>query len=126
MDGVRLIRPTDRTEGQLTDGMLREEAVAIAGLWAGFLRTDPGMVSAWHHHGEHESVIYVLDGALRMEFGPGGQDVLEAGPGDFLQVDKGAIHRESNPTEHEATAVVVRAGTGEVVVNVDGPEEPGP
>jgi uncharacterized RmlC-like cupin family protein len=126
VDGVRLIRPRERTEGQLTEGMLREEAVSIAGLWAGLLRTAPGMVSGWHHHGEHESVIYVLDGALRMEFGPGGQDVLEAGPGDFLHVDKGAIHRESNPTEQEAKAVVVRAGTGEVVVNVDGPGGQGP
>jgi uncharacterized RmlC-like cupin family protein len=119
-----LIRPRERTEGQLTEGMLREEAVAIAGLWAGVLRTSPGTVSGWHHHGEHESVIYVVDGALRMEFGTGGRDVLEAGPGDFLHVGKGAIHRESNPTEREATAVVVRAGKGEVVVNVDGPEEP--
>jgi uncharacterized RmlC-like cupin family protein len=125
VDGVRLIRPTERTEGQFTDGMLREEAVAIAGLWAGFLRTAPSMVSGWHHHGDYESVIYVVDGALRMEFGPGGRDVLEAGPGDFLHVRKGAIHRESNPTEREATAVVVRAGQGGVVVNVDGPEEPG-
>jgi len=116
VDGVRLIRPSERTGSQLTEGMLREEAVAIAGLWAGVLRTAPGMVSGWHHHGEHESVIFVADGALRMEFGPGGLDVLEAGPGDFLHVGKGAIHRESNPTEREATAIVV---------NVDGPEEPG-
>ncbi|MFI7402188.1 hypothetical protein ACIBW9_17225 [Streptomyces sp. NPDC049541] len=28
------------------------------------------MTSGRHHHGEHESVIYVLTGALRMEFGP--------------------------------------------------------
>jgi uncharacterized RmlC-like cupin family protein len=61
---------------------------------------------------------------MRMEFGPGGRESLEAGPGDFLYLEPGAIHRESNPTESEATALVMRAGHGEVVVNVDGPEEP--
>jgi uncharacterized RmlC-like cupin family protein len=24
------------------------------------VRTEPGMVSGWHHHGEYETVIYVL------------------------------------------------------------------
>jgi uncharacterized RmlC-like cupin family protein len=35
------------------------------------------MISGWHHHGDHESVIYVLSGALRMEFGSGGSDVSD-------------------------------------------------
>jgi uncharacterized RmlC-like cupin family protein len=101
--------------------MTREEAVQAEGIWAGLARTSPGMVSGWHHHGEYESVIYVLTGGLRMESGPGGRDVIDAVPGDFVHVPKGAIHRESNPAGQEATIVVVRSGTGEPVVNVDGP-----
>ncbi|MDI2128974.1 cupin domain-containing protein [Yinghuangia seranimata] len=101
--------------------MDRQEAFASEGMWSGFVRTEAGAVSGWHHHGEHESVIYVLSGALRMEFGPGGSHTVDAGPGDFLHVPKGAVHRESNPSAEAADIIVVRAGTGESTVNTDGP-----
>ena len=79
------------------------------------------MVSGWHHHGAYETTIYVLSGGLRMEFGPNGSSAVAAGPGDFVYVAPGAIHRESNPADVESQIVVVRSGTGEPVVNVDGP-----
>ncbi|WP_029431566.1 cupin domain-containing protein [Blastococcus sp. URHD0036] len=120
-DEVRLVRPEDRSEGHPTPGMHREEAVATGGMWAGHVTTGAGVASGWHHHGEYESTIYVVSGALRMEFGPGGADVLEATAGDFLYVPPHAVHRELNPAEVESTLVVVRAGSGEAVVNVDGP-----
>jgi uncharacterized RmlC-like cupin family protein len=101
--------------------MRREEAVATDTTWGGFLRSGAGVVSGWHHHGEYESVIYVLSGRLQMESGPGGSSVVEAGAGDFLFVPRGSIHRESNPADEELTAVVVRSGRGEAVVNVEGP-----
>ncbi|HEV8571494.1 MAG TPA: cupin domain-containing protein [Actinomycetota bacterium] len=120
--GVRRIAPEKRTEGVGTPGMIREEAVATDRMWAGLVRTGAGMVSGWHHHGDYESTIYVLSGALRMEFGLGGSELLEAGPGDFLYVAPEAIHRESNPTDQESQIVVVRSGSGEPVINVEGPE----
>jgi hypothetical protein len=33
-----------------------------------------------------------------------------------------AIHRESNPSDEERQIVVVRSGSGERVINVEGPE----
>jgi uncharacterized RmlC-like cupin family protein len=104
--------------------MIREEAVANEAMWAGLVRTAPGTMSGWHHHGRFESVIYVNSGTLVMEFGPGGRETLEAQPGDFLYVAPGAVHRESNPTAEESHIVVVRSGSGEAVINVDGPEGP--
>ena len=121
MGDIRRIRPEERSTGQPTPGMTREEAIATPEMWSGFARTTPSMVSGWHHHGDFETSIYVLSGAVRMEFGPGGAEVLEAGPGDFLHVAPGAVHRESNPSEEEARIVVVRSGSGEPVFNVDGP-----
>jgi uncharacterized RmlC-like cupin family protein len=121
-EGVRLVRRSERTVAAATPGMVREEAVATAGMWAGTARTEPGLVSGWHHHGDYESAIYVVSGALVMEFGPGGGEVVEAGPGDFVYVAAGAIHRERNPAPEEAEIVVVRAGSGEPVFNVDGPD----
>jgi uncharacterized RmlC-like cupin family protein len=119
---VRRVAPQERTEGVGTPGMLREEAISTDGMWAGLVRTAAGVVSGWHHHGDYESSIYVLSGALRMEFGGGGSEVLEAAPGDFLYVARGAIHRESNPTDQESQIVVVRSGSGEPVINTDGPD----
>jgi uncharacterized RmlC-like cupin family protein len=121
-EDVRRVTPEERTTGAETPGMIREDAVATDRMWAGVARTGAGMVSGWHHHGEYESTIYVLSGALRMEFGSGGAEVLEAGSGDFLYVAPGAVHRESNPTDGESQIVVVRSGSGEPVTNVDGPE----
>ena len=119
--GVWRVAPAERTEGAPTPGMTREQAVATDGIWAGIVRTDAGMLSGWHHHGEYETSIYVISGALRMEFGPQGAETLEAAPGDFLYVAPYAIHREGNPSQESGTAVVVRAGHGEPVTNVDGP-----
>ena len=123
VEAVRLITPEQRTGGAPTPGMTREEALATERMWAGVARTEAGMASAWHHHGAYESTIYVLSGILRMEFGRGGTEVFEAGPGDFLYVAPRAIHRESNPGDEESKIVVVRSGSGEPVFNVDGPEE---
>lgn len=122
--GVRLVRPEDRLPGPATPGMVREEAVSSDRTWSGFVTTEAGMVSGWHHHGDHDSTIFVLTGRMRMEFGPDGHQVVEAGPGDFIHVPPFAIHREGNPSQENGTAVVVRTGTGEAVVNVDGPEPP--
>lgn len=120
-DRVVLIRPSDRVAGPATPGMHREQAFVIEGMWAGFVTTESNMVSNWHHHGEYDSAIYVVSGVLRMEFGSGGADALDAGPGDFVLVPRGAIHRESNPTGEPAEVIVVRAGHGGSNVNLDGP-----
>lgn len=121
-DTIRVIHREGRSLGTPTAGMIREEAVATEGMWAGLVRAEPRMSSSWHHHGDYESAIYVVSGLLRMEFGPRGRDAEDAGPGDFIHVPAGVIHRESNPLPEEAELIVVRAGHGEPVVNLDGPE----
>ena len=121
-DRVRRISREGRVGGPATPGMDRFTAFESGTMWIGGAATDPGTTSAWHHHGEHESAIYVLSGALRMEFGPGGAETFDAGPGDFVYVPRGAIHRESSPADAPADIMVVRAGAGDSVVNVDGPE----
>ena len=120
-DPARLVRPHERMEADPTPGMLREQAISVPGLWAGFVRTAPGMTSGWHHHGEYETSIYVSSGTLRMESGPGGTDIVTASAGDFVHVPRGAIHREGNDGDEESHLVVVRAGVGPPTVNVDGP-----
>lgn len=109
------------TASDPTPGMSRQVAMHGAGMWTGTVDTEPHATSGWHHHGEYETTLYIVSGRMRMESGPGGQHVVEAGPGDFLRVPAGAIHRESNPSDEAGRAVIVRCGTGEPTINVDGP-----
>ena len=118
---ILVVTPGDRRAGPSTPGMVRQEAFAGDRMWSGTARTEPGMVSGWHHHGDYETTIYVLSGALQMEFGPDGSDTVEAGPGDFVYVPKGVVHRERNSSAEPSDLVLVRAGRGESTVNVDGP-----
>jgi len=119
---VRLVRSDALTDADPTPGMRRHVAFEADGLWAGLVHTEPGAVSGWHHHGEHETSLYVVAGGMRLDFGPGGAESLLAGPGDFLHVPAGVVHREANPGADVSTVVVARAGVGAPTVNVDGPD----
>jgi uncharacterized RmlC-like cupin family protein len=101
--------------------MRRSQALATEQVWAGVVHTEPGAFSGWHHHGAHESVIYVASGALRLESGEAGQDVFDAQAGEFVYVPPHCVHREGNTTEAVSTLVVTRSGQGPSVFNVDGP-----
>lgn len=125
MATVRRITPAERIEGDPTQGMVREEAIATDRMWAGLVRTAPGMISGWHRHGESETTVYVLSGLIRLEFGPGGGEAIEGRPGDFVLVPAGLVHRESNPGQEESRVIVIRAGSGPPTTNVDGPEGAG-
>jgi uncharacterized RmlC-like cupin family protein len=46
------------------------------------------------------------------------------GPSDFVLIPKGVVHREGNPSTEPNEAIVFRVGEDEVLVNVDGPDQP--
>lgn len=119
---VEVFRGDQLAEGDPTPGMRREVAFSTEALWAGLVHTDPGASSGWHHHGEHETSLYVVAGRLRVSYGPDGAEAVEAGPGDFLHVPAWTVHREANPTDEVSTAVIARAGRGAPTVNVEGPD----
>jgi uncharacterized RmlC-like cupin family protein len=122
---VRVVRAAERVvpdSGQ-SPGMIREEAISSDGVWIGVVKSAPGMTSGWHHHGENDTYVYVLRGGLGIEFGPGGGEHAEAGPGDFLHIPSGIVHREASDGPAGAESVVFRTGGGQVLFNVDGPED---
>ena len=102
--------------GPATAGMTRLEAIAVADLWSGVVHTDPGAISGWHHHGDHDTIAYVVRGVFRVEDAAG--EVVRGEAGDFVHVPAHLVHRESNPSAVVAEVVLVRRGTGPVVVNV--------
>jgi len=120
-DEVTSVHPADREVADPTPGKTREQAIDVPGLWSGFVRSEPGAASGWHHHGDHDTSVYVIEGKVRIEFGPGGGRSVEAGPGDFVHIPKHLVHREVNPGPAASQEIITRSGTGPLTVNVDGP-----
>lgn len=122
LETVRVVKADQGTrQTAQTPGMDRQEMLTTPGAWVGVARTQPGVTSGWHHHGDYETIIYVQVGRILMEFGPDGQDACMGDAGDFVYVPRGAMHRESNPGDVEQQVVLVRVGSGIPVFNVDGP-----
>jgi uncharacterized RmlC-like cupin family protein len=89
-------------------------------LWAGTVLIHAGAKTGAHHHGELESVIYVLKGRARMRWGEALEYVAEAGPGDFIYVPPFVPHQEINASDDQPLeCVMVRSGGEAVVVNLD-------
>jgi uncharacterized RmlC-like cupin family protein len=94
---VEIVAGDQLHAGPMTPGMSRAEASVSDGVWVGEVRTDPGTMSGWHHHGEHATYGRVLKGSARVEFGPDGATTLDAQEGDFFFVPPFVVHREGNP-----------------------------
>jgi uncharacterized RmlC-like cupin family protein len=124
--GVRVI-PGDQLDANTaqTPGMSRAAAINFARvgaekLWAGTVHIHAGAKTGAHHHGELESVIYVVKGKARMRWGEALEFTAEAGPGDFIYVPPFVPHQEINASDDETLeCVLVRSGGEAVVVNLD-------
>ena len=107
-----------------TPGMMRAAAITHARtgatrLWAGTVVVQPGVRTGPHHHGELETVLYVVRGRARMRWGDRLEFVDEAGPGDFIYVPPFVPHQEINALRDQpCEAVVVRSGQDPIVVNL--------
>ena len=108
-----------------TPGMSRAAAITYARtgadkLWAGTVVVAPNARTSAHHHGELESVIYIVKGRALMRWGDHLEFSEEAGPGDFIYVPPYVPHQECNADPNEPVeAVLVRSGQEPIVVNLD-------
>jgi uncharacterized RmlC-like cupin family protein len=132
--GIKIVRAGDLdTNTPQTAGMTRAAAITHARtgankLWAGTVVVEPDAKTGPHHHGELETVLYVVRGRARMRWGEKLEFSDEAGPGDFIYVPPYVPHQEINALPNEpCEAVVVRSGQEPVVVNldIDSPESSG-
>jgi uncharacterized RmlC-like cupin family protein len=130
--GVRVIRGGDldsntpQTPGMTRAAAITQARVGASKLWAGTVVVQPNAKTGAHHHGEVETVLYIIRGRARMRWGDHLEFVDEAGPGDFIYVPPYVPHQEINARRDEPVeAVVVRSGQEPVVVNLDipSPEE---
>ena len=107
-----------------TPGLVREVAFDArnpdASVLSAFRSTvRPGAATGAHHHGDQETVLYVVSGTARYRWGDQLEHVVTAGPGDFVFIPARIAHQEINASDdHETVWAVVRSGVDPVVVNL--------
>ena len=107
-----------------TSGLLRRVAFDSrnpdAEILSAFLTTVlPGAATGAHHHGDQETILYVVEGIARYRWGDHLEHVVEAGPGDFVFIPAHTVHQEINASADSPTVwAVTRSGTNPIVVNL--------
>jgi uncharacterized RmlC-like cupin family protein len=126
MTDIRVVRATDlSSQTAQTSGMNRMAAIegdkfGSRSIWAGRVTMDPGVASGAHHHGDCESVIFVVSGSIQMRWGDSLEHSLEANTGDFIHVPANLVHQEINRSKSDSVdCVVIRDPNENVVINVD-------
>lgn len=125
-DGIQIIAQdqldtnTPQTEGMSRAAAITAASVGASKIWAGTVAIAPNAKTGAHHHGDLESIIYVVKGKARMRWGEQLEFVAEAGPGDFVYVPPYVPHQEINAGSDEPLeCVLVRSGQDPIVVNLD-------
>lgn len=122
---IRIVFPDQfNSQTKQTSGSLREAAIAAdlgisCRMWGGLFRVEPGARTGIHHHGEQDTIVYVLEGESLVRWGERGEFEATARAGDFVHVPAWLPHMEINPSATEAFRwVVVRSTPEPIVVNL--------
>lgn len=74
----------------------------------------PGGVARAHIHVGFEVMLYILEGRVRHEFGPGLRQSIDNAAGDFIYIEPGVPHEVFNLSDTEpVVAVVARSDASE-------------
>jgi uncharacterized RmlC-like cupin family protein len=124
--GIRVVRAgeldcnTPQTPGMTREAAITHARTGASKLWAGTVSVQPAARTGVHHHGELETVLYIVRGRARFRWGDKLEYVVEADPGDFIYVPPFVPHQEMNARmDQPVEAVVVRSGQDPIVVNLD-------
>jgi uncharacterized RmlC-like cupin family protein len=125
---VRIIKPhefdanTPQTPGMQRVAAISRQLAGSQGLWAGVTVVAPQVASGVHHHGESETIIYVVSGKGKMRWGEHMEFEQEVEPGDFIYVPPFVPHQEINASPDTPSQWVIVRNTQEpIVVNVEPP-----
>jgi len=123
--GVRIVHPGEfdsniaQTPGLNRVAAVTELSTGAKKLWAGTFTVEAQAKTGPHHHGDLETVIYVLNGVARLRWGEHLEFEAEATTGDFIYVPPYVPHQEINPSaELQLRCVLARSGEG-LVFNLD-------
>lgn len=124
--GVRVVRPhefdtnTPQTPGMQRVAAISSELAGSVGIWAGVTIVAPNTASGRHHHGEIETVIYVVSGHGKIRWGDQMEFEEDVEPGDFIYVPPFVPHQELNASPDTPSQwVIVRNSQEPIVVNLE-------
>jgi uncharacterized RmlC-like cupin family protein len=78
----------------------------------------PGGVARAHIHVDFEVMLYILQGRVRHEYGPGLQKVVDNQAGDFIFIEPGVPHEVLNLSDVEPVVAVVARSDAEEWQNI--------
>jgi uncharacterized RmlC-like cupin family protein len=116
-DGITVIRGSTNCRGwngiQYKLGMCSRN-VGSTKLSMNVATIPPGGVAYAHIHVGFELMLYILEGRVRHEYGPGLTKVVENQAGDFIYIEPGVPHEVFNLSASEpVVAVVARSDADE-------------
>jgi uncharacterized RmlC-like cupin family protein len=122
---IHIVSPAQFDPGTAqTSGSERRAAIAPeldieSTIWGGLFEVEPGARTGIHHHGEQQTIAYVLSGVCEIRWGASGEFAGRATVGDFIHVPAFLPHMEINPSKLEPFRwVVVRSTATPIVVNL--------
>jgi uncharacterized RmlC-like cupin family protein len=118
-NAIQTIRPDQRTTlpGPPNAPFVREQCYDDGHVWLGIVTTEPGAASPWHHHGQYDTFVYLLEGEAMVEYGEDGSERAAAkADGSMHIVPKGVVHREINTGTTKNRMIIMRVGEGPAVV----------
>ena len=120
--GPRIIRPLELVSRAVASGgisrlpAITRELVGADRLWIGMMVLEPGIGTGPHHHGDHETGVYVVAGRVRLRWGDRLESETELGVGDLWFMPPRTPHQELNPSADEPAVWVVVWNDRQVVV----------
>jgi uncharacterized RmlC-like cupin family protein len=122
---IRIVHPRAFDKGTLqTPGSERQAAVAPqlgveTTMWGGMSEVKLGARTGIHHHGEQQTIAYVLSGICKVRWGANGEFAAGAEAGDFIHVPAFPPHMEINSSNSQPFRwVAVRSTSTPIVVNL--------
>jgi uncharacterized RmlC-like cupin family protein len=115
----QLTSATDQTPGSQRLAAIHPEASIDSPMWGGVFLVEPAARTAIHHHGEQNTIAYVLSGTSYVRWGERGEFDATLHAGDFLYVPAWLPHQEINPSRTLPFQwIVVRSTSEPIVVNL--------
>ena len=110
---------TAQTPGSVCLAAVAPQLGIESALWGGLFEVGPGARTRIHHHGEQQTIAYVLSGICEIRWGARGEYAANATAGDFIHVPAFLPHMEINSSDVEPFRwVVVRSTSTPIVVNL--------
>jgi uncharacterized RmlC-like cupin family protein len=92
--------------------------VGTTKLSANIATIPPGGVASAHIHVGFELILYIIEGKVRHEFGPGLKKVLENEAGDFIYIKPDVPHEVFNMSDTEPVVAFVARSSAEEWDNI--------